>query len=171
MVLVVIDFQERLCPHIQGIEEILKNARKLIKACHVFEIPVIATEQIKIGETKSEIKELLSEEPIKKSTFSCLKNQIFREKIESLKPKKVLITGIEAHICVLQTALDFKKEGFEVEVVVDAIGSRKNLDKEIALKILEKEGVSLTTSEIFMYQVLEGAEHPKFKEILKIVKE
>ncbi len=169
--LIVIDFQERLAKHIQGIEEIVRNSRKLIKACKEFGIPVLVTEQIKLGETIPEIKEVLEEvKPIQKLSFSCLKCNDFYKEFKKINPRKCIVIGIEAHICVLQTALDLLKEGCEVYVAVDCIGSRNQTDKDITIMRLMQEGVKLSTAESLIYEILQTAERKNFKEILQIVK-
>ncbi len=170
MLLVVIDLQERLARHIAGIDEIVKNSLKLIRACKVLGIPVLVTEQIRLGETLNEIKELLDAKPIRKSTFSCLKCNDFYREFKKINAKKVVLIGIEAHICVLQTALDMIKE-CEVYVAVDCIGSRRPYDKDIAIMRMIQEGIKVCTAESFIYEILKSAEHEKFKEILEIVKE
>ncbi|MDI3498942.1 hydrolase [Archaeoglobus sp.] len=169
MALVVVDVQEKLAPHIEGIEEMLKRTVKLVKAIVALKQPVIFTEQIKLGKTVDELAEY-AEEPIVKSTFSCYKDENFRRKIEELKPEKVILAGIEAHICVLQTAIDMKRAGYDVYIVTDCTGSRKAENKEIALMRLAGEGIKLTTWESIVYELLESAEHPAFREILQIVK-
>jgi len=169
--LIVIDFQEKLAKHIHGIDEIVKNSRKLIKACKVFGIPILLTEQMKLGETIPEIKDVLDVKPIQKLSFSCLRCQEFYEEFKKINPKKCIVIGIEAHICVLQTALDLLKEGCEVYVALDCIGSRKAYDKDVAIQRLIAEGVKPATAESLIYEIMETAEHEKFKEILQIVKE
>ena len=169
--LIVIDFQERLAKHVKGIDEIVKRSRKLIKACKVFGLPILVTEQMKLGETIPEIKEVLEGvRPIQKLSFSCLKCEEFYKKFKNINPKKCIVIGIEAHICVLQTALDLLKEGCDVYVAVDCIGSRNQIDKDITVMRLMQEGVKLSTAESLIYEIMQTAEHVKFKDILQIVK-
>ena len=171
-VLIVVDFQEKLVPHIGGIDEVLKNAKKLAKACRIFELPVIVTEQKKLGNTVKEIGDALGEfEPVEKLTFSCAREKKFVERLEEANGKVCVLTGIEAHICIAQTALDLLKMGYDVHVVVDAIGSRKELDKEVAVQRMVAAGVTPTTAEMVMYELLKSAEAKEFKDILRIVKE
>ena len=169
--LIVIDFQERLAPHISGIDNIVKNSRKLIKACKIFGIPIIVTEQRKLGNTIKEIKELLDSEPIQKITFSCVREETFKEKIKNLNKNIFILIGIEAHICILQTALDLIREGYTVYVPFDCVGSRNDFDKEVALQRMIKEGVIPATAESIIFEMLQTAEAEEFKDILKIVKE
>lgn len=170
--LILIDFQERMLPHIGGKEQILKNACKLIKAAKVFGIPILITKQKKLGDIVEEIKrEIEGIEVIEKITFSCFRNESFVEKLEEANRKKCIIIGIEAHICVLQTALDLLEDGYEVHVALDCIGSRKEKDKEVAIEKMIQGGIIPTTAEIAIYEMLESADAKEFKEILKIVKE
>lgn len=171
-VLVVVDVQEKLAPHISGIDEILKNSRKLIKACRIFGLPVIVTEQKKLGNTVEEIREVLGEfKPVEKMTFSCAREGKFVEELEKTGRRVCILMGIEAHICIAQTAMDLIEMGYDVQVVVDAIGSRNELDKEIAVQKMIVAGAIPTTTEMVMYELLKSAEAKEFKDILKLVKE
>ncbi|WP_290598109.1 MULTISPECIES: isochorismatase family protein [unclassified Archaeoglobus] len=170
MALVVVDFQEKLAPHIEGIDDILKSVVKLIKALKVLKIPVLVTEQIKLGKTVDVVADVVESKAIEKTTFSCFKNREFRGRLEGLNTDRVILAGIEAHICVLQTAIELKKAGYEVYVAADCIGSRRSYDKDIAIMRMQSEGIRLTTSESIIYEITESAEHPAFKEILEIVK-
>ena len=164
-ILVVIDMQEKIAKHIEGIEEIKKNVEKLIKAFEIFDFPIIYTRQIKLGEP------LYGKDFIEKSTFSCWKNRKFIEKIEKLGIKRVILTGIETHICVIQTAVDMKKDGYDIEVAVDCTGSRDKRNAEIAIERMKQEGIRLTSVEMLLYDLMESATHEKFKDILALVKE
>ncbi|ADB57321.1 hydrolase [Archaeoglobus profundus] len=168
--LIVIDFQERLVKHIQNVEDIINNSIKLIKAYKVFGLPILITEQKKLGGTIGVIKDLIDVKPIQKMSFSCLRCEEFYREFKRLSPKRVALIGIEAHICILQTALDLLKEGCEVYVAVDCIGSRKQIDKDVAVLRMMQEGVKLCTAESLIYEIMKTAEHEKFKEILEIVK-
>jgi nicotinamidase-related amidase len=170
MALVVIDMQEKLAPHIEGIEEVLRRTVKLVRAIVAMNQPVIFTEQIKLGKTVEELASF-AEKPIVKSSFSCYRDEKFRKLVEEMKPEKIILTGIETHICVLQTAIDMKKAGYDVYVVADCTGSRRAEDRKIALMRLATEGIKLTTWESITYQLLESAEHPAFKDVLQIVKD
>jgi len=168
--LIVIDFQERLIRRIQDAEEILRESAKLIKACKILGVPIIVTEQVKLGETVEEIRKLIDSKPIQKSSFSCARSDDFMRELKRMKPGKCIIVGIEAHICVLQTALDLLERGYEVHVALDCIGSRRLLDRDAAIRRMTQKGVIPTTAETVIYELLETAEHERFKEILEIVK-
>lgn len=165
---VMIDMQERLAPRIEGIKEIVDNSKKLLKASKIFGIPIIATEQIKLGETIPELR-IFPDFTIKKTHFSCMREKSFLEVVENIGKEKCIFLGIETHICILQTAMDMI-EDFEVYVAVDCTGSRRRFDKEVALQRMSSKGVVLTTAETAIYELLESAENEKFREILSIVK-
>ena len=164
-ILVVIDMQEKIAGHVEGIEEVKKKIEKIIKAFEIFNFPIIYTRQIKLG------KPLYGSHFIEKSTFSCWKERKFVEEIEKLGIKRVVLVGIETHICVIQTAIHMKKDGYEVEVAVDATSSRNKNDKEIAIERMKQEGIKLTSVEMLIYELMESASHEKFKDILAIIKE
>ncbi len=169
MHLVVVDMQEKLCPHISGIENIKKSVIKLIRAFRTLSLPVIVTEQENLGETIEDVRNALGEfRAIKKNSFSCMGEQEFVKEI--MGSRDVLLSGVEAHICVLQTALDMAGYGFNVSVAGDAIGSRSEYAKQMAIMQMAKE-VRVTTAEAVIYSLLKDAKHEKFREILKIVKE
>ncbi|MCD6313060.1 MAG: hydrolase [Thaumarchaeota archaeon] len=168
--LIVIDFQERLIKHIQHAEEILRESAKLIKACKILGVPMIVTEQVKLGKTVEEIGRLIYSKPILKSSFSCARSKDFIRELERMKPKRCIIVGIEAHICVLQTALDLLERGYEVHVALDCIGSRKLGDRDAAIQRMIQRGIVPTTAETVIYELLGTAEHEKFREVLEIVK-
>jgi len=169
MHLIVVDMQEKLCPHISEIENIKKSIIKLIKAFRTLNLPVTVTEQEKLGETIEDVRNALGEfKAIKKTSFSCMGEQeLVKEVVGS---REVLLSGIEAHICIIQTALDMADYGFNVSVVSDAIGSRSEYDKQMAIMRMVEEGVRITTVEAVIYDLLRDAKHEKFKEVLEIVK-
>lgn len=172
-ILVLIDMQEKLYPHMHEKEALLKNIVTLIQGFKVLDIPAVVNEQYKkgLGETLPEIKEAMGRQKgYEKIAFSCCKNDEVMIYIERLHRKSVVIAGIESHICVLQTAIDFRKNGYEVYVVADCISSRKQSDKEVALQRMAQEGVKLTTYESLLFELIEGADHESFKEISKLIK-
>jgi nicotinamidase-related amidase len=171
--LVVIDIQERLFPVMHEKEELLRHVVKLIKGAQVLEIPIILTEQYPrgLGPTLPEIRELLPDvRPIEKVVFNCCEEAAFCRALETLKRKQVLISGIEAHICVCQTAVALKRAGYEVQVVADGVSSRKNEDKLVALFKMGAAGINITTMEMALFELLKVARGDKFKQISNIVK-
>ncbi len=162
--LVIIDFQERIAKHIEGIEKVKKNTQKLMEAFEIFGFPVIYTKQINLGEI------IFKKEAIEKASFSCWQERKFVEAIEKIGVKNVVLAGIETHICVIQTAMDMKKNGYNIEVAVDCTGSRSEEQKNIAIERMKQEGIKLTSSEMLIYQIMESATYERFKEILEIIK-
>jgi nicotinamidase-related amidase len=172
-ILVVIDYQERLFPVMHDKDKLLGNAVKLIKGARVLEIPIILTEQYPkgLGPTIPEIKELIPDiKPVEKVSFSCCDEETFSKAIESMKRKQVLIAGIEAHICVYQTAMALVRAGYEVQVVGDCVASRDPENKLAALFKMGAAGISPTTSEMALFELLKAAKGDKFKQISSIVK-
>lgn len=171
--LIVIDIQERLFSVMQEKEKLLRNVLKLIRGAQVLEIPILVTEQYPkgLGPTLPEIKELLpAVKPIEKVVFNCCDEELFCQALEALKRKQVLIAGIEAHICVYQTAMALSKAGYEVQVVVDCVASRENENKLVALFKMGALGISPTTLEMVLFELLKVAKGDKFKQISNIVK-
>ncbi len=172
-VLLLIDFQERLFPVMYEKEKLLKNVIKLVKGAKVLEVPIILTEQYPkgLGPTIPEIKELIPEiKAVEKVCFSCTDEAAFIKALASLKRRQVLIAGIEAHICVYQTAMALARAGYEVQVVADCTASRDPENKMTALTKLGGAGVSATTSEMALFELLKVAQGDKFKQISSIVK-
>ncbi|OGN96327.1 MAG: hydrolase, partial [Chloroflexi bacterium RBG_13_51_18] len=123
-VLLLIDFQERLFPVMHEKDKLLRNVVKLVQGAKALEIPIILTEQYPrgLGPTIPEIKSLIPDvKPIEKVCFSCCDEESFGERLGALKRKQVLIAGIEAHICVYQTAMALARAGYEVQVVGDCV--------------------------------------------------
>ena len=171
--LVIIDLQGKLWNVMYAKEALLENILKLIKSFRILGVPMILTEQNPkgLGSTLDEIVQILPEiKPITKFTFGCCQNGEFMQAISDLKRKQILICGIEAHICVYQTSLELLSKGYEVQVVADAVASRVTKNMDIALSRVQSEGVKLTVSEMAQYELLQTAENPKFKDLLKVVK-
>ena len=174
-VLVVVDVQDVLMKKMnQGVaENVIRNIRTLLTFAQKMAIPVLITEQYPkgLGQTVSEIKmELESILPIEKVSFSCCGVETFNEKLNQTGRKQVILTGIETHVCVLQTADDLIQGGHEVHAVADAICSRRKLDWEIGLRWMEKKGAMISTTEIIAFQLLKEAGTEEFKGLSKLLK-
>lgn len=172
-VLIVVDFQERLLPAIKNGDEICATAAKLIKGARILGVPVLATEQYPkgLGSTVPSISEALCDtQPIPKTSFSVMGEPFFAEVFKELDKSDVIICGIEAHVCVEQTALDLVGEGYNVFIAEDAVGSRSNNDKKYAGRRMVEAGCIGTTYEAVLFEMLGGAEADGFKEISKLVK-
>jgi len=175
-VLVLVDIQERLVPAVSCRDEIIWNTRRLIDGAKLFDIPVVVTEQYPkgLGPTMPELIAALPEgTPVmeKKSFSACLVPEFQEELRRRESVHKVLLVGMETHVCILQTALDLLSLGYEVHLVVDAVGSRFAGDRKIALRRLESSGVMLTTTESVLFQWCRTADVPQFKAVSRIVRE
>jgi nicotinamidase-related amidase len=172
-VLLIIDMQERLFPVMRDKERLLRNTLKLIKGAGVLGIPVILTEQYPkgLGPTLREIKELVSGiSPVEKTSFNCCDAAAFCQALEALHRKQILVAGIEAHICVYQTAMALGRTGYQVQVVADGVDSREAENKTVALFRMGAAGISPTTTEMALFELLKEAKGDQFKQISAIVK-
>ncbi|MBO8128142.1 MAG: hydrolase [Peptococcaceae bacterium] len=172
-VLVVIDVQEKLARTMHAREILFDNLQRLIKGSKVLDVPVLLVEQYPkgLGPTIDEVKELLPGiRPIVKDTFNCCDNDEFVKMLAAFSRKQVLVAGIEAHICVYQTAVGLQDLGYEVQVVADAVSSRALGNKEIGLRKMERYGVDITSVETALFELLRAARGEEFKEILSIIK-
>lgn len=170
--LLVVDVQERLVPAIAGHDRVVWNIRRLIDGARVLGLPVVATEQYPqgLGPTMPELAERLGEIPAK-LTFSCGGcAQIFRE-LESRGIFKLLVCGMETHVCVQQTVLDLMAAGWRVYVAVDAVGSRYAVDRQTALSRMDSSGATLTTTEAALFEWCQVAGTPQFREISRLARE
>ena len=171
--LLIIDVQGKLAQLMQGKEVLFENLQRMIRGAQILGIPIIWTEQNPkgLGPTIPEVAHFLSDyQPIGKLSFSCCGNEDFMRELRALNRKQILITGIETHICVYQTAMDLINLGYEVEVVADAVSSRTVENKEIGLEKIRDGGGKSTTTETALFELLKVAEGEKFKEILQIMK-
>ena len=169
-VLVIIDVQHKLAPVIEKAGKVIKNIVRLIKFSKILDFPIILTEQQKLGETVTEIQgEIPDIQPISKITFSCFGSGEFNEHIRQLNRNTIIVTGVEAHICVAQTALHAMSD-YTVHVVSDAISSRSTYNWKIALNRMRHNGITITSTEMLMYELLTRAGTPEFREALRLIK-
>jgi len=172
-VLVIIDIQGNLAQAMNDRENIFANTVKLIKGFKVLNLPILVTEQIpeKLGQTIPQIAaELGGIKPIAKETFSCWADVHFREQLEALSRKHIVLLGIESHVCVYQTALDLISNGYNVHLVADAVSSCTKENRDIGLNAMKSAGAHLTSTEMVLFELLRTAVDPKAKDIFKIVK-
>jgi len=172
-VLIVIDVQGNLAQSVHNKERLFKNIRALIKAAQILQIPILLTEQApdKIGKTIPEIKELLEDvEAICKECFSCGALPEFMDKLKALQRKEIIIAGIESHVCVLQTVNDLIESGYTVQVVLDAISSREQINSDVAIERMKALGATPSTMEMMVTELIKGPKHAHFKEILSLMK-
>lgn len=196
--LIVIDIQEKLLPPIFEKERLLKNAQLLIRLANILAIPIVATTQYAkgLGNTVSEIRDLLPSPAIDKNAFSCFGSDAFCSAIKNLgvphcgapdargsgvphispvlgdvgKRNTVLLCGMESHICVTQTALGALREGYLVHVASDAVSSRAEWNWKIGLDRMRAAGAVISSTEMMIYELLRESGTAAFKEMLKHLK-
>lgn len=172
-VAVFIDFQEKLVPVISDHEKIVQKSAVFAQGLEALGVPFIVSQQYTkgLGNTVAEVANVITSFSfMEKDTFSCLGCDEIAGWIKAQGKKTVLLCGVEAHICVLQTALDLITEGYRLFIVADCVGSRDNYDKEMALLRLQGEGAFFTSSEAALFELTGGAKSPHFKTISKLVK-
>ncbi len=172
-VLIMIDFQGKLSQVMVDQENLFANNVKLIQGFKALNLPVMVTEHIpeKMGPTIPQLAgDLTGVRPIAKETFSCWANASFHDQLESLTRRHVVLTGIECHICVYQTALDLISNGYTVHLVADAVSSRTAENREIGIQAIKSAGAHITSTEMVLFELLRTAADPKARDIFKIVK-
>ena len=169
----VIDIQERLFPFIDKHDEMAANAVILIKGLQSMQVPILVTQQYTkgLGTSISPIRELFEGwEYIEKMAFSCCDDEGFMGHLKALGKKFIIITGIESHVCVLQTTLDLLEQGFVPVVVEDCVSSRRKNDKKHAIHRMRQEGAIISTYESVLFELLRYSGTEEFKAISKLVK-
>lgn len=172
-VFVLVDVQGKLAKIVHDSEALIENLRKLISCLRILDVPIIWLEQYPdgLGPTVEKVAEQLDGlAPIPKMTFSACKTEEFMNALRATQRQKILIAGIETHICVYQTAADLKDSDFDVQVVEDAVSSRTLANKQLGLEKMKALGILGTSVEIAIYELLESANAKEFKQILKIIK-
>jgi nicotinamidase-related amidase len=170
--LLVVDAQVKLLEIIPGSERIIWNIRRLLDAAAILGVPFAATEQYpdKLSPTVPELKERIGPAPDKLCFSAGVCGDIF-EQWKNDNRSRVLVCGIETHVCVMQTALDLSAAGFVTYVAVDAAGARYSIDHETALRRMDSAGVILSTTEAAMFEWCKTAEAAEFKKISALAKE
>jgi nicotinamidase-related amidase len=171
--LVVIDIQGALAQKMHDKDFCYENVIKMIKGAQVLNVPILVTEQIpqKLGPTLPEIAALFPDfQPIPKASFSCCGEPEFMKRFNGSGRTQILLTGIESHVCVYQTAIGLKSLGYEVHLLTDCVSSRTAENKLTAIERMKTEGIKLTTVEMVLFELMKIAEGDKFREMVKIVK-
>ncbi|WP_455393207.1 isochorismatase family protein [[Eubacterium] cellulosolvens] len=169
-VLVVIDVQDKLIPFIAHKEKMVDNIIKLIKFSQIIDIPVIVTEQEKLGDTVPEIKSLLPDiQTIRKFCYSCFSCDEFVTSLEKLNKKILIITGMETHICVSQTAFHAMPD-FMVHIISDAVSSRFVENWTVGLERMRAGGAVISSTEMAIFELLRRAGTDEFRATLPLVR-
>lgn len=169
----VIDIQERLFPAMYEKETLLKNNLILIQGLQELGLPLVFTQQYTkgIGETLSEIKSVIPDfNYIEKRDFSCCDEPVVAEKLKELGAKNIIITGIESHVCVLQTAIDLKESGLNPIVVMDCVSSRSKSNIQLAKERFRFEGVIMTSYESILFEITRSSKAAEFRAVSKLIK-
>lgn len=173
-VLVIIDVQQKLAKAMKEdiVEKILKNITTLIELCKLYQIPIIFTEQYPkgLGKTLDKVKALINEEAIEKIYFSSVGEEKFANKIKEIGRQKIILTGMETHVCVLQTALELLVRDYHVFVPFDAVCSRRKEDWRIGIELMRDAGAVISCTETLVFQILKKAGTVEFKKILEFIK-
>lgn len=171
--LLIIDLQEKILPVIKNIDSVLENTIKLIKGFKILQLPIFYTEQYPkgLGPTSSRILEELNRySAIQKMSFSCFGAENLFNEFRQKRLSQIIVCGVESHVCVQQTVLDLIANDFQVNVVADAVSSRREFDFLIALERMRTLGAEITTAESILFELLEVCGTTEFKEISKIIK-
>ena len=179
--LVIVDIQERLMPAIlqdgppRAGEHIIFNARRLLQAAKAIDVPIVVTEQYPqgLGTTVPQLLPYIPEgtPALAKKTFSIYDDEHIRAAIDKHQRSQIILCGVEAHVCVQQSAFDLHRSGKEVYIVADAIGSRAAMDQTMALCRFSAAGMAVTTTESLLFEWCRTAEHPQFKLFSRLAKE
>jgi nicotinamidase-related amidase len=171
--LLIIDIQEKINAVMKYRERVIENTVKLIRGFSILQRPIFITEQYRrgLGPTEAAILEALAfPNIIEKMSFSCCGAPPLMEQIQRQGVQQLVLCGIETHVCVLQTALDLLAEGFQVHLAGDAVSSRKEMDQQLAIDRLRQAGVIITSVEMALFELLEQAGTPEFKQISQLIK-
>jgi nicotinamidase-related amidase len=172
-VLIIIDVQERLANAMLVKDSVISNCLHLIELAKMAAMPVIVTEQYPkgLGRTIEEIKKAVPDyHPIEKVSFSCCGEQEFINKLSALNRKTIIMTGMETHVCVLQTCIELLNEGFNVHLVKDAVCSRTQENWHTGVEFMRDAGAVISCTETVLFQLLRVAGTEEFKAISKRIK-
>ncbi|HXX57345.1 MAG TPA: hydrolase [Thermodesulfovibrionales bacterium] len=173
VILAIVDIQDKLAAVMGEREKVIANTLHLVEAAKIFKIPMVLTEQYPkgLGPTVGEVRTALaSYEPIEKTDFGCCREAAFLRSLSSSGKKKVILAGMETHICVLQTCLGLLKEGYAVHVVSDAVCSRARGNHTTGIEFMRDAGAVITGTETVLFQLLEKAGTEEFRMISRRIK-
>jgi len=171
--LLVIDIQQAMLRVIDRWETVAGKTKQLIQSANVLEVPILLTEQYKkgLGITLPELtQEIKSPQVFQKEHFGACLEKEFIPTIQSANRKKIVVVGMETHVCVLQTCLDLIRAGFQVHLVADAVASRVDENRDIAIELLRQAGAVISSTEIVIFQWACRANTDEFRKILPIIR-
>ncbi|NBB91698.1 MAG: isochorismatase family protein [Gammaproteobacteria bacterium] len=171
--LLLVDVQGKLARLMHESEAMIRQQGVLVEACRLLEIPAVWAEQLpdKLGPTVPELADRLEGlEPSAKASFGCWGDESLRRAIRDSGRDRILLCGIEAHVCVWQTAAALRAADYEVHLVADAASSRSAFNRDIALRRMAAAGVHLSCVEMVLFELMHGAGHPRFRDVTKLLK-
>lgn len=171
--LIIIDVQGKLSKIMHQSVEMIQHLEALIQGVKLLDIPILWLEQYPkgLGPTTEDVQQhLASQHPVEKMTFSAYQTEEFVQQLATLNKKSLLVAGIESHICVYQTVQDLLAANHEVELVTDCISSRTLANKNVGIEKMTSLGAKVTSVEMALFELMQTAEHPKFKEISRLIK-
>ncbi len=171
--LVLVDYQQRLLPAIDGAEAVLRDALFLAGVARALGVPVIGTEQnpAGLGPNDERVRAACDATLAKRHFDGTADGLVDALRAQRPDVAQVVVAGCEAHVCLLQTALGLRRAGLDVAVVPEACGSRRAADKVLAMQRLAAEGVALVGAEMLAFEWLHSCEHPRFRDVLALVKQ
>lgn len=172
-VLVLVDLQGRLAEIVDRAELVVPNTLRMVKGCQALGLPILPTVQVpeKLGSLLPELEAALDgAKPVAKTAFSALREPEFMVGLDRTSRKQILLMGIEAHVCVLQTGLDLLDAGYQVYVLSDGVFSRTAENHDLALQRLHDAGATITSVEMALFELIRTSTHPAFRTISKLVK-
>ena len=171
--LLLVDVQGKLARLMHESAAMIRQQQILIEACRLLEIPIVWAEQLpdKLGPTVPELVEKLAGlQPITKSSFGCFGEPQIAHAICASGRTQILLCGIEAHVCVWQTAAALKRDDYQVHLACDAVSSRSVFNRDIAFRRMLGAGVVLSSVEMMLFELMQTAEHPRFREVTRLLK-
>jgi len=171
--LLVVDVQGKLARLMHDSEAMIRQQQILIEACRLLDVPIVWAEQLpdKLGPTVPELVDKLSGlKPLSKASFGCCGDAAIMQAIRTSQRRQILLCGIEAHVCVWQTAAALRRENFIVHLVCDAVSSRSAFNRDIAFRRMAAAGVVLSNVEMLLFELMQTAEHPRFREVTRLLK-
>jgi len=172
--LLVVDIQEKLWAHIANREQVRDRTSVVIRGARELGVPMLVSEQYPqgLGPTVKALEDLMAPGTVAyaKTAFSCLGDQGLTDAIAGSGRRQLVVCGIEAHICVLQTVFEVLRDGYQAAVVADAVGSRKEADRQAGLERMRARGAEIVSSEMILFEWLRDASHPAFKVVSQLVK-
>lgn len=172
--LLIVDVQEKLFPLVEHPLDMLDKILKLTKGCQILKMPIFVSEQYPkgLGKTIEAIRNVTSEDAhyYSKTTFSCLKDRNIEKALSGTDRSQWILAGIEAHVCIFQTARSLLEAGKEVIIVNDAISSRSIYDFSTAIAEMRDLGARITSTETVLFDLLVDSARPEFKEMIELIK-